>query len=311
MSNYLYDFSIVVTCFNEEKTIDEFITRLVKTIQKMKIRAEIILVNDGSRDQTWLKLQDLFRSNTEIKQIINFFRNSGQGPAMTAGVVNSQGRDFIFIDSDLQIDPEDLELVMERYNTGLDAIVGVRKQRIDSFFRKMMSKMANVVLRKVSKSSHPDLGCNLKIINGKLVRSFNYSDKKAFDSIEILGKAGTLGAIDINHHARRVGKSGWKFFNLLKFFIDKLLQLNDQLFIYLGITMILLGILIVMRLIISFYFDFSILNSITSGILFNFIALGFLLVSGLLICVGEYIIRIYKFIQGNPIYVIKEIIKRD
>jgi len=307
---HAFQYSIILTCFNEEKSIDEFIKRLVHTIHKINISAEIVIVNDGSKDKTWQILNLLFERYAEIGTVINLFRNSGQGPAITAGVANARGVDFIFMDSDLQLDPEDLELVYNEYINKNDAVVGVRAKRIDSIFRKGVSKLANLVLRKVSKSNHPDLGCNLKIISGKLIRSFNYSDKKCFDSVEVLSKAGSLGVVNINHHARKYGKSGWKALSLFKYFIDKLLQLNDQLFQYLGILMLLLSLLVIMRLAVSFYYDFSIFTNINNGTIFNLITFGFLATFGFLILLGEYVIRIYKFIHGNPIYVIKEQLKR-
>ena len=174
----LPEFSVVITCLNEENSIREFHSRLVQTLDSVGREYEIVYVNDGSRDRTFAVLRELYEQHPRVRVVIDLFKNSGQGAAMTAGCTQALGQDFIFMDSDLQLDPEMLPQLINKFDEGCDYVTGYRENRRDSFFRIIPSAIANGIMRKVSKSSIRDFGCNAKVIRGRLIRGYGFGPHK-------------------------------------------------------------------------------------------------------------------------------------
>src|SRR4051794_26964491 len=102
------DFSVCITCYREEKSIDEFYRRLSATLESLQRSYEIIFVNDGSKDGTWEKLKAIFAQDVRVHAVIDLFKNSGQQAAATAAASEMRGKALVLIDSDLQLAPEDL-----------------------------------------------------------------------------------------------------------------------------------------------------------------------------------------------------------
>src|SRR5580704_11782254 len=138
------EFSILITCYFEENSIDEFYQRLSSTLESLNRSYEIIFVNDGGRDGTWEKLKAIFAKDPHVHAIVDLFKNSGQQAAQTAALNESRGRALVYIDSDLQLAPEELPTLVAQYDRGFDLVTGYRKNRKDSLFRIIPSTLANV-----------------------------------------------------------------------------------------------------------------------------------------------------------------------
>ena len=145
------EFSVIITCYYEEKSIEEFYTRLSGTLESTGRSYEIVFVNDGSTDKTFDRLQSIFDKDPHVRVIMDLFSNAGQGCAITAGITEARGRHFVFMDSDLQLDPEDFPLLLAEFDKGADIVTGWRKERHDSLSRVIPSKLANVIMRRVSR----------------------------------------------------------------------------------------------------------------------------------------------------------------
>ena len=157
------EFSIIVTSYFEEQSIDEFYSRLSRAMESTGRTYEIVMVNDGSTDATFEHLRKLFDAHSHVTTIIDRFRNFGQQSAMTAGLTHARGRAFVFIDSDLQLDPEELPLLITEFDKGFDIVSGCRKDRRDSFLRTIPSKLANSVMRRrVAGHKLTDFGCTFQ-----------------------------------------------------------------------------------------------------------------------------------------------------
>ena len=100
------EFSVVITCYNEEQSIEEFHARLSGTLERLGRTSEIVFVNDGSTDATFPKLERIFEQDARVAAVIDLFNNSGQEAASTAGIVHTRGDKLVMLDSDLQLDPE-------------------------------------------------------------------------------------------------------------------------------------------------------------------------------------------------------------
>src|SRR5258708_180771 len=120
------EFSVLITCYYEENSIDEFYGRLSTTLEKIGRPYEIIFVNDGSRDGTWQKIKTIFSKDCHVHAALDLSKNSGQLAAITAALSESRGPAIVLFDSDLQLRPEELPLLVAEYDKGFDLVTGYR-----------------------------------------------------------------------------------------------------------------------------------------------------------------------------------------
>ncbi len=305
------EFSVIVTSYFEEKSITEYTDRLLATLRGMKRPFEVLLINDGSTDKTYDLHRQIFADNPEVTHAIDFFRNGGQLAAMSAGVAHATGEKIVFIDSDLQLDPEDLPKLAAEYDKGYDIISGRRGNRKDSFLRKLPSKIANMVMAKVAGHSLTDFGCTFKIYNAKLVKPFDFGQFKAWNTAFVFREAGKVKEIEVNHHARRYGESGWTITKLLSFLFDQATGLSRRPFMWLSLISLALTGLVALRLILLPLFDFRVMDRISNGLILNVLLIVILIQLATTSAIGEFLFRVYNRTEGDPIYTIKEHLQRE
>ncbi len=301
------EFTVIITCYYEEKSIEEFHGRLTRAMQSLGRSFEIVMVNDGSTDGTMDKLRHIYDSDPHVTTIIDLFRNSGQVCAMSAGIAHARGKHFIFMDSDLQLDPEQVELLITRFDQGYDIVSGYRKDRKDPWFRVLPSQLANIIMRKVSGHSLADFGCTFKIYKGELVRAFGFGATKSWKTAYVFAMAREVSEIPIRHHPRKYGKSGWTFKKLSSFLFDHIVGLSRRPFQILSILCLVLSILFTLRIMLAWIAPFSILSQVTPGLLLNVMIIHILIMLAVLAGIGEYVLRAYINSERDPIYVIRSI----
>jgi len=301
------EFSAVIACYYEEQSIDEFYTRLSRTLESTGRSYEIVLVNDGSTDQTFERLRSIFAKDSHVSVIVDFFRNAGQACAMAAGMAEARGRHFIFIDSDLQLDPEELPQLLAEFDKGADIVTGWRKERHDSFFRTIPSKLANAIMRKASRHNLRDFGCTFKIVHGDLIRAFNCGPFNILSLVDVIARAQRIAEVPVTHHARKYGKSGYTFRKLFLSNMDNVVRLSEEPFQILGVVCLALGALFCLRIMVEMLSPFSIIGNITNGLILNILVVAFLVTLAALAAIGEYVIRSFVHLQRTPHYIIREI----
>lgn len=304
------EFSVIISCYYEEKSIEEFYTRLSKAMNSLNRSYEIVFVNDGSTDKTFEKLKMIFDKDPHVTTIIDLFKNAGQAAAITAGITHARGKNFVLLDSDLQLDPEELPLLVKEFDKGLDIVSGYRKNRKDSIFRIIPSKIANLIMRKVSKSDFTDFGCTFKIINAKLVRGFDLGPYKPLHLANIIAHAQRYVEVPVTHHRRKYDKSGWTFKKLFAYNMDNIVCLSERPFQVIGVLCFFFAFLFIMRIVLSVVFDFSILSEVTPGLLLNAVIITSLVIISILCFIGEYVIRNFVYLQKYPAYVIRELFQK-
>ncbi len=306
-NSHKYEFSVIVTCYLEEDSIEEFHQRLSRTISATDRTYEIIYVDDGSTDKTQGKLRTIFEDDKNVTVLVDLFRNVGQGAAITAGVTHACGDNFIFIDSDLQLDPEDLSQLMAKFDEDFDIVTGYRERRIDTFFRTIPSRFAGQVMRGITKTRLRDFGCNMKIVRGGLVRAFNFGAFKPWCLPAVIAQAQRVVEMPVHHHPRRYGKSGWTYVKLWEYNMDNVIRLSSKPFQFLSVLCLLLACLLAIRLGLSFFVPFSILSETTPGLILNFVIFSFLVLLSSLCAVGEFTIRTFVIVQKDPAYVVRNL----
>ena len=305
------EFSVIISCYYEEKSIDEFHSRLSEAMNKLERSYEIVFVNDGSTDKTFGKLKMIYDKDPHVTTIIDLFKNAGQAAAVTAGITHARGKSFVLLDSDLQLDPEELPLLVSEFDKGLDIVSGCRKNRKDSIFRIIPSKIANLIMRKVSKSDFTDFGCTFKIINGKLVRGFDFGPYKTLSTPNLIAKAQRCVEVPVTHHPRKYDKSGWTFKKLFAYNMDNIVCISQRLFQIIGILCFFFAFLFIIRIALSVVFDFSILPDVTLGLLLNAVIISLFTVISVLCLIGEFVIRNFVVLQRHPAYIIREILRQQ
>lgn len=305
------EFSALVTCYFEEKSIDEFHLRLARALEGLNRSYEIIFVNDGSLDRTWEKVIAIFERDSHVAAVLDLTKNSGQLAAITAALSESRGRAVILIDSDLQLDPEELPSLVAEYDKGFDLVTGYRVNRKDSLLRIIPSKLANVIMREASQSDIHDFGCTFKIYNGNVLRAFHYGPTRIFSTVEVVSRIGRISQVPIAHHPRKHGKSGWTFTKLMQFNSDNIAILSERPFQTLGALCLFAAVLFGLRLLLELFVTIRVLPYVSNGLLLNAIIISILINIGLSSMVGEFAIR--AFLRGKeiPKYIVRNALRRE
>ena len=223
------ELSIIITVLNEEQNIkplfDSIKTKLVG------IDYEIIIVDDGSTDES--KKQILEHSDART-HLVELRKNYGQSNAMTAGIDHSTGTYIALLDGDLQNDPTDILPMLELLKKeDWDMVAGNRKNRKDGFFlRKLPSKIANALIRKMTGVYIKDYGCTLKIFKREIAQELGlYGELHRFIPVLAQLQGARITQIDVNHFPRRFGKSKYGITRTFKVLSDLILMVFMRLYL--------------------------------------------------------------------------------
>jgi glycosyltransferase involved in cell wall biosynthesis len=256
------DISIIVPIFNEEESLPELMTWIDTVCTENKYTYEVIMIDDGSTDNSWATVQQLSTKYNTVKGI-KFQRNYGKSPALNEGFKAASGKVVITMDADLQDSPDEIpDLYRMIVQDGYDLVSGWKKVRYDNALTKNLpSKLYNAVNRRLSGIQLHDMNCGLKSYNRKVVKSIEvYGEMHRF--IPVLAKnAGfhKIGEKVVVHRKRKYGvsKFGWErfingFLDLLSIlFMSKFGKKPMHLFGSLGTFTFLTGFISIVWLIID------------------------------------------------------------
>jgi len=215
--------SIIVPFYNEEESIGPLYAAIVSAIDPLAVTYEMVFVDDGSRDNTVQLATELARRDPRVR-LVKFRRNYGQTPAMAAGIEHARGEILVTMDGDLQNDPADIGLFLEKMAEGYDIVVGWRHNRQDKLIsRKIPSRIANRLIGKVTGVPIRDNGCSLKAYRGDLIKEIPlYSEMHRFIPAMASIAGPRIAEIKVRHHARQFGKSKYGLSRVYKVLLDLL-----------------------------------------------------------------------------------------
>jgi glycosyltransferase involved in cell wall biosynthesis len=217
MSVYL---SIVVPLYNEEESVENLLKRILEAGKEFDFSYEIIFVDDGSTDRTWQKIEQLKSSTPHLKGI-KFRCNYGQTSAMVAGFDHASGEIIVTMDGDLQNDPSDIPILLEKIEEGYDIVSGWRKDRKDHFSRVIPSKIANSIISLTTGVRLHDYGCSLKAYRAECIRSIKaYGEMHRFFPALASMTGARVTEIPVSHHPRKYGVSKYGFNRIFSVFSD-------------------------------------------------------------------------------------------
>ncbi len=307
--------SIVIPVFNEADSVVQLYTEVKDVISRQNYSAEIIFVNDGSTDQSMEKLKKLAASDTPTVRVINFKRNYGQTPAMSAGIQYAGGQIIITMDADLQNDPRDIPAMVAKIEEGYDLVSGWRKPRKDNFLRRILpSIIANYLIRIVTGVRLHDFGCTLKAYRSDVIKGIKlYGEMHRFIPVYAAWTGASITEIATNHRERLYGSSHYGFIRTIKVVLDLLTVkfLGDystrpiHLFGGSGIFFMVSGSFIGTYVLYEKFrlHIFAYRNPLLLLAVFLFL-IGFELV--LIGLIAELVIRLYHESVSNPVYTVKD-----
>ena len=299
--------SVVIPVYNETELIEELIGRTNKVLLEMEISYEILLVDDGSVDDSWSKITSLKARFPNLKSI-KFSRNFGHHYAISAGLREVTGDFAVVMDGDLQDRPEVIPKLFQKIHEGFDVVFVARENRPESKLYLVLQRIYYFVLNTLSGLEFNSKYANFSIINRKVIDSFNLlSENTRFYGSSILWLGYKKGEVSAQHGTRFAGKPSYTISKRIRLALDVIIAFSDRplkFAIYLGITQALVSIIFVVNL-VSKYFLGSNSESIQEIILASiFLSTGIIvLILGL---IGIYIGRIYRETKMRPLFLISE-----
>ena len=302
--------SLVIPVYNEEKNLHALMERIRPVMQNMGKPYEIILIDDGSRDDS-LSILKSFSTQPEVK-VVELVRNYGQHAAILAGFSIVRGDITITLDADLQNPPEEIpKLVKAMEEGGYDVVGTIRKSRKDSLFRIIPSKIINIITRRITKVKMTDWGCMLRAYRRPVVeRMIACHEHATFIPALATFFGKRVTEIEVAHEERYGGKTNYPLRKLINLQFDLISSFSDlpmKLLMYGGIGMafggVCFGILLaVARLLYGALWAAQGVFTLFA-ILFVFVGLQFFALG----IIGEYIGRIYREVRKRPEYVIEKV----
>ena len=213
--------SVVVPIYNEAESLPLLFEKLLPVLDELHRDYEVIAVNDGSSDQSQKMLEEVAADHERVK-VIEFRRNAGQTAAMMAGFDHASGEIIITLDADLQNDPEDIPMLLEKLEEGYDVVSGWRKDRKDAALRRnLVSRIANRIISRVSGVDLHDYGCTLKAYRRDCLENTRlYGEMHRFVPIYASWQGARVAELPVRHHPRKFGASKYGLERTIKVVLD-------------------------------------------------------------------------------------------
>jgi len=220
------DLSIVISLFNEEESLPELLSWINRALSDQRIEYEVILIDDGSTDNSWKIIESLSEKYPDIIHGISFRRNYGKSAALYCGFDAAKGDVVITLDADLQDSPDEIPALFEMINSGnYDLVSGWKKKRKDNVFAKNIpSKIYNATARRVTGIKLHDMNCGLKAYRKEVVKNIEVFGEMHRYIPYIAKNAGfqRIGEKVVVHQPRKFGKSKFGMDRFVNGFLDLL-----------------------------------------------------------------------------------------
>jgi glycosyltransferase involved in cell wall biosynthesis len=309
--------SVVSPVFNELENLPLLYRAVYQALEPLGISWELILVDDGSTDGSLAVSEELAGKDHEHVRVLEFRRNFGQTAAIAAGIDHARGDVVVLIDADLQNDPADIPLLLQKIDEGYDVVSGWRAERKDNFIKRTLpSNVANWLISTVTGVRLHDYGCTLKAYRREVITGFRlYGEMHRFIPVYASSVGAKIIELRVQHHPRRFGKTKYGLNRILKVVLDlftvKFLSsyANKPIRLFGGTGMLLIGLsgLTLFYLFIRrVFFNGSVLSSPFFMISIMVAIMGFQ--SILMGLIAEMLVRTYHESQGKTTYTIRKAI---
>jgi glycosyltransferase involved in cell wall biosynthesis len=304
MSHFI---SVVVPVYNSELILPVLIKRLEPALASLASQYEVVLVNDGSRDQSWKVIQELARSFPWVRGI-NLMRNYGQHNALLCGIRAARFDTLVTMDDDLQHPPEETHKLLAKFNEGYDVVYGATKSGRQGLWRELASRITRWVLRRAMQVEAAKEVSPFRVIRTQVCKAFtNYGSP--FVSIDVLLSWGTsrFASVPVAQDVRQSGASNYTFFKLISHALTMMTGFSTwplRLASIVGFGFTLFGLTVLAYVVGRFLLE----GGSVPG--FPFLASVIAIFSGAQLfalgVIGEYLARMYFRMMERPPYVVRE-----
>lgn len=299
--------SVVVPAYNSQQSISVLLARLEPVLAALTDRFEVVLVNDGSRDGTWLVIEQAAKTHSWVRGI-DLIRNYGQHNALLCGIRSAQYELIVTLDDDLQDPPEEIPKLLAALADGVDVVYGAPIDEAHGFWRDAASRVTKVALQNILGAETARMVSPFRLFRTSVRRGFE-GYRGTFVNIDVLLTWGTarFRAIRVRHDARLMGKSNYGLSNLLTHSINMLTGFSTlplQVSSFIGFALTLVG---------GVLLAFVLLRYVTQGVAvpgFAFLASIIIIFSGTQLftlgVIGEYLARMHFRLLDRPTYVVRD-----
>lgn len=303
-----YSISVVIPVYNAAKTLSLLVNQLVDVLPKLANEYEVILINDGSQDESWKLICEL-NNKYPCTNGINLMRNYGQHNALLCGIRAARNEVIITMDDDLQHPPEESLKLLEKLNEGYGVVYGTPEKEQHGFWRDIASRVTKLALQKAIGVETARNTSAFRAFRTQVREAFtNY--QSPFVSIDVMLTWGTkrFASIPVRHEPRQVGESNYTFGKLLTHALNMMTCFSTfplQLASVIGFTFTLFGLGVLVYVVGRYLIE----GGSVPG--FTFLASVIAIFSGAQLFAlgifGEYLARIFNRSMEQPTYVISEI----
>jgi glycosyltransferase involved in cell wall biosynthesis len=215
------DLSIVIPIKDERDNLIALHSRVTGAIAPLGLDYEIVLVDDGSLDGSFPIMEEIAARDPRWK-VVRLRRNYGQSAAMQAGIDWSSGDILVTMDGDLQNDPADIPMLLDRLKEGHDVVMGLREKRQDHFWiRKFPSLLGNWLIRRVTGVTTKDMGCTLRAMRRDVAESLPlYGEMHRFIPVLMMNAGARVLQVPVRHHPRNAGKTKYNLTRTYRVVLD-------------------------------------------------------------------------------------------
>jgi len=300
------DISVVVPVYNEEGNLPELYERVTAVMETLGRSYEFIFVDDGSVDRS-LRIMTELRAKDDRVRVIKLLRNFGQTAAIYGGFSQVRGQVIVTLDADLQNPPEEIPKLVAKVDEGYQAVAGWRTIRHDKLHRKVVSRILNLFIAKLTRTTMHDWGCSLKAFSRDFVDRLNtLTHHSRYLPADVGWLTPNVAEVPVDHAPRRAGETKYTPLVLIRTGFDLLVSVTAAPLQAIGVfgwILALLGFVITFLIAGAMFFGYD------PGLFTMIAALSFFLSGVQLIAMGflcEYVSRIYVEVQDKPYFIIKE-----
>lgn len=298
--------SVVVPVYNEAEVLDTLVERLVPVLERVATSWELVLVNDGSRDESWSIMQRLQAREPRIT-LLNLSRNFGHQPAISAGMDHARGEAVVVMDADLQDPPEVLEPMLARWREGYDVVYGVRSSRKDeTAFKTLTARIYYRMLNRMSPVQIPVDTGDFRLMSRRAIDALSSMPERAR---YVRGMVAWLGfrqiGVVFDRDARHAGETKYPLPKQIAFAADGVISFSAvPLRLATGLGLVMSGMSVL-------YFFYAAWMKLVAGNTVqgwaSLVAVIVFIGAAQLVClgiIGEYVGRIYEEVKQRPLYLV-------
>lgn len=301
--------SIIIPIYNSQESLPDLISEINDILPGIVNKFEIVLVNDGSKDQSWQVVNKLCEQYPVIRAF-DLMKNYGQHNALLCGIRQAKYDVIVTMDDDLQHPPSEISKLFDKLDNGFDVVYGTPCKQTHGLWRDFSSKLIKWILKVIIHIPYAEGISSFRVFRTTLRESFS-SFSNSYVSIDVLLSWGTgkIGFVEVEHHKRKVGASQYSFLKLLKHASNLVLGLSVlplRLASILGFVFTIFG----MGILAYVFLRYLIQGGSVPG--FSFLASTIAIFSGIILFVlgiiGEYLARMYLNLMTKPAYTINAVV---